>query len=289
MKNRNKVYSLLVCVMLVVSLIGCSRQDVGKESTIPSATTPSSQIPSTGGTDSGKDTEVYCFIAASLKNVMEEIQGNYKKIAPNVTLIFNPDSSGTLQTQIEEGAECDLFFSAATKQMTALSEGGYIVDGSVVNLLENKVVLIKPKGGETTVTSFETIPNAKNIALAGEDVPVGAYAREIFENLGITEKVLGMEINEGANVSAVLAAVSEASNEVGIVYATDAASIIEKVDIIGEAPAASLKTPVLYPVGLVQNKDADDVQAQAAKDFLAYLQTEDCLQLFQKYGFSINK
>lgn len=289
MKNRNQLYSFLVCVMLVVSLLGCSSQNTGKKSAISSGLDVSSEILSVGETDSSKNTEVYCFIAASLKNVMEDIQENYKKVAPNVTLIFNPDSSGTLQTQIEEGAECDLFFSAATKQMTTLSEGGYIVDGSVVNLLENKIVLIKPKGEETTVTSFETIPNAKNIALAGEAVPVGAYAREIFTNLGILDKVLAMEINEGANVSAVLAAISEASNEVGIVYATDAASVVEKVDIIGEAPADSLKTPVLYPVGLVQNKDADDGQAQAAKDFLVYLQTEDCLQLFQNYGFSINK
>ena len=124
--------------------------------------------------------EVYAFIAASLNNAMEEIQKNFNETYPDVEILYNADSSGALQTQIEEGARCDIFFSAATKQMDALVDEGIADKDSVVNLLENKVVLIKPKGGETKVTGFENIPDAANLALAGEDVPVGQYSREIL-------------------------------------------------------------------------------------------------------------
>ena len=117
--------------------------------------------------------EVYAFIAASLNNAMEEIQKNFNETYPDVEILYNADSSGTLQTQIEEGARCDIFFSAATKQMDALVDEGLADKDSVVDLLENKVVLIKPKDGETKVTGFENITDAANLALAGEDVPVG--------------------------------------------------------------------------------------------------------------------
>lgn len=230
--------------------------------------------------------EVYAFIAASLNNAMEEIQKNFNETYPDVEILYNADSSGTLQTQIEEGARCDIFFSAARKQMDALVDEGIADKDSVVNLLENKVVLIKPKGGETKVTGFENITDAANIALAGEDVPVGQYAREIFKNLGIEDDVNKMEINEGKNVTEVLASVSEGSNEVGIVYATDAASVADKVDIITEAPEGSLKTPVLYPVGLTEDKEASDSEAAAADAFLAYLQTDEALKVFEEYGFT---
>ena len=127
------------------------------------------------------------------------------------------------------------------------------------------------------------------MALAGEDVPVGQYSREIFKNLGIEDDVNKMEINEGKNVTEVLAAVSEGSNEIGIVYATDAASVADKVDIIAEAPEGSLKTPVLYPVGLTVDAEASDEEAAAAKAFLAYLQTDDAMKVFEEYGFAAYK
>ena len=230
--------------------------------------------------------EVYAFIAASLNNAMEEIQKNFNETYPDVEILYNADSSGTLQTQIEEGARCDIFFSAARKQMDALVDEGIADKDSVVNLLENKVVLIKPKDSETKVTGFENITEAENIALAGEDVPVGQYAREIFTNLGIMDDVEKMEINEGRNVTEVLTAVSEGSNEVGIVYATDAASMGDSVEIIAEAPEDSLDTPVLYPIGLIKNESADDDEKAAAEAFYAYLQTEDALKVFEEYGFT---
>ena len=231
--------------------------------------------------------EVYAFIAASLSNSMEEIQKDFNELYPNVTIYYSADSSGTLQTQIEEGARCDLFFSAADKQMDALTEE--TKEDTVVDLLENKVVLIKPKDGETKVTGFENITDAKNMALAGEDVPVGQYSREIFNNLGIMDDVNKMEINECKNVTDVLAAVSEGSNEVGVVYATDAASVADKVEIIAEVPADSLQTPVLYPVGLIEDKEASEDDTKAAEAFLDYVESDAAIKVFEDYGFTAYK
>lgn len=230
--------------------------------------------------------EVYAFIAASLSNSMEEIQKDFNELYPNVTIYYSADSSGTLQTQIEEGARCDLFFSAADKQMDALTEKKLTKEDTVVDLLENKVVLIKPKNGKTKVTGFENVTDAENMALAGEDVPVGQYSREIFTNLGIMDKVNEMEINECKNVTDVLAAVSEGSNEIGVVYATDAASVADKVEILAEAPADSLQTPVLYPVGLIEDKEASEDDTKAAEAFLDYVESDAAIKVFEDYGFT---
>ena len=233
--------------------------------------------------------EVNTFIAASLSNAMEEIQKDFNETYPDVEILYNADSSGTLQTQIEEGARCDIFFSAADKQMNALVDENLAKKDTVEDILENKVVLIKPKDGETKVTGFENITDAANIALAGDSVPVGQYSREIFDNLGITDEVNKMEINEGKNVSEVLAAVSEGSNEIGIVYATDAASVADKVDVIAEAPADALKTPVLYPVGLIEDKEASEDDTAATEAFLEYIKSDDAMKVFEKYGFTAYK
>ena len=230
--------------------------------------------------------EVYAFIAASLSNSMEEIQKDFNELYPNVTIYYSADSSGTLQTQIEEGARCDLFFSAADKQMDALTEEKLTKEDTVVDLLENKVVLIKPKDGKTKVTGFENMTDAENMALAGEEVPVGQYSREIFTNLGLMDKVNEMEINECKNVTDVLAAVSEGSNEIGVVYATDAASVADKVEILAEAPADSLQTPVLYPVGLIEDKEASEDDTRAAEAFLDYVESDAAIKVFEDYGFT---
>ncbi|HIS26563.1 MAG TPA: molybdate ABC transporter substrate-binding protein [Candidatus Pullilachnospira intestinigallinarum] len=234
----------------------------------------------------GDAQDLYIFIAASLSNAMEEIKADYQELHPEINLVYNADSSGTLQTQIEEGAQCDLFFSAAAKQMDELQDDGYLVEETVKNLLENKVVLIRPAGGETAVTGFENITAADNLALAGEDVPVGQYAREIFRNLGICDQVMAMEINEGANVTAVLAAVSEAANEVGVVYATDAQSAAGSVEVIAEAPAGSLETPVRYPAAVVKDNQGGEKAKQAAEEFLDYLSSREAMAVFEAYGFS---
>lgn len=231
--------------------------------------------------------EVYVFFAASLGNAMEEIVENYREICPQVEIFCNGDSSGALQTQIQEGARCDIFFSAARKQMDELIQEGLAQEDTVADLLENKVVLIKPAGQETAVTGFEDITEASSLALAGEDVPVGQYAREIFDNLGITEEVFSMEINEGKNVTEVLASVAEGSNEVGVVYATDAASMKEKVEVLAQAPEGSLKTPVLYPAGQILDEEASQEDLAAARDFLEYLKGEEAGAVFEACGFSL--
>ena len=232
---------------------------------------------------SGEKTDVYVFIAA---NTMEEIKANYEAEHPNVNIIYNADSSGTLQTQIEEGAQCDIFFSAATKQMDALAEEGYVIDGSVTNLLENKIVVIKPTGEETAVTGFDNITEASSLALAGEDVPVGQYARKLFENIGNLDDVMAMEINEGANVTAVLTAVAEGSNEVGVVYATDAASMADKVEVIAEATVDQVD-PAVYPIGLIEDKEASDAEVKAAEEFKEYVATDPSpMELLTAAGFN---
>jgi molybdate transport system substrate-binding protein len=233
--------------------------------------------------------ELYVFIAASLKNTMETVKKEYESEHPEVTIIYNADSSGTLKTQIEEGARCDIFFSAATKQMDELEKGGFVKEGSVQNLLMNQMVLIKPKGKETAVTGFDTITAASSLALAGEDVPVGQYARKLFEKMGILDKVMSMEINQGPNVTAVLTAVAEGSNEVGIVYATDAASMSDQVEVIAKVDKEMLD-PALYPVGLIDDKEASEVEKSAAADFMKYLTgSEEVKKQFLDAGFELYK
>lgn len=305
MKKRNLVPGMAMA-MMVGLLAGCgapaaetaatdattavttAATAAAETATTKAATEAASETVTTEAV-SGEETEVYAFIAASLKNTMEKIKTDYEEKNPGVTIIYNADSSGTLQKQIEEGAECDLFFSAATKQMDALKEGGYLVDGSVTDLLKNKIVLIKPTGMETKVTGFDNITEASSLALAGEDVPVGQYARELFTNMGILDQVMAMEINEGANVTAVLTAVAEGSNEVGIVYATDAASMSDKVEVIAEADDSQVKAAV-YPVGLVKNAEADEAQAEAAAAFKEYLVADETpLGLFKEAGFQVSE
>lgn len=286
--KRKIIATVLGIVVILSSLAGCgSDNDIKGTANKQEATADAVNKDSKEVGTSLEDASITVFIAASLSNVMDELKNNYQKEHRNIEIIFNPDSSGTLKTQIEEGASCDMFFSAAQDKMEELDKEGYVKSDTINNLLSNKVVLIKPKGGETKVTSFETITEAKNIALAGEDVPVGAYAREIFNNLGIWDKVSKMEINEGANVTAVLTAVSEGSNEVGIVYATDAMSVKDSVEVIAEAPET--ETPVIYPAALVKNPEDTEVKTAAAESFLEYICSDEAKSIFEKYGFTVNE
>ncbi len=292
-RMRKKQVAFLLAMMLgVTALTGCGseaessepEEKVEAEADGDEEETPEAQEEAESE-EPEEESDLYVFIAASLKNTMDVIKENYEADHSNVNIIYNADSSGTLQTQIEEGAQCDIFFSAATKQMDALKDEGYVEADSIVNLLENKIVLIKPTGGETAVTGFDNITEASSLALAGEDVPVGQYSRELFTNMGILDQVMGMEINEGANVTAVLAAVAEGSNEVGIVYATDAASMADDVEIIAEATSDQV-SPAIYPVGLVKDEEATSAQAEAAADFLKYLTTDETvMDLFVEAGF----
>ena len=176
------------------------------------------------------------FIAASLNTVMTELAKEYQKDHPNVKIIYNADSSGTLLTQIEEGYECDLFFSAAQKQMDVLEADGFLVDGTRSDVVNNQVVVITLKDSKTKVKGLANLQDAESIALAGGSVPVGKYTRQALVNMGIihtsndpdsitaqeiSEAFGGVEISEQDNVSKVLMAVAEGSCEVGTTYYSD--------------------------------------------------------------------
>lgn len=223
--------------------------------------------------------------AASLRySYVDELIPMFQKQYPWITVEGTYDSSGKLQSQIENGLEADVFMSAAVKQMNALVEKDFIEKDSVVDLLENKIVLIKPAGGTTAITSFEVIPNAKMIAIGDpKSVPAGQYAQEAFTNLGIWDQVQD-KLSLGTNVTEVLNWVAEGSAEIGVVYATDAATT-PKVTVIAEAPIGALKAKVIYPVGMLANSK----HKEEAKLFIDFLQSDEALAVFAKYGFAANK
>lgn len=225
---------------------------------------------------------IYISAAASLKDAMEEIIAEYKRENPNVEIVLNTDSSGTLQKQIQEGAPADIFFSAGQNQMDALIQDGLMDGDSKIDYLENRIVLIKPEGMETEVTSFETMGQAETIALATEDTPVGEYARELLKNIEKYDEVFSREINEAPNVTAVLMAVKERASEIGIVYETDARSI-DGVEVIDRAGEDMVQNPS-YPVAL--SKEASD--RQSVVGFFDFLTTSDVARdILREKGFEL--
>lgn len=220
--------------------------------------------------------------AASLKNAYEdELIPMFEEQYPGVTVEGTYDSSGKLQTQIEEGLEADVFMSAATKQMKALDDEGMIASDSIVNLLENKIVLIVPAGSDSKIDSFEKIGDAASIALGDpESVPAGQYAKEALTNLNVWDSIQD-KVSFGTNVTEVLNQVAAASADAGIVYATDAASKADQVTVVAEAPEGSLEKKVIYPVAVVKATTHED----AAKAFVDFLQTPEAIAVFESYGF----
>ena len=220
--------------------------------------------------------------AASLKNAYEdELIPMFEEQYPGVTVEGTYDSSGKLQTQIEEGLEADVFMSAATKQMKALDEEGMIASDTIVNLLENKIVLIVPTGSDSKMDSFEKIGDAASIALGDpESVPAGQYAKEALTNLNVWDSIQD-KVSFGTNVTEVLNQVAAASADAGIVYATDAASKADQVTVVAEAPEGSLEKKVIYPVAVVKATAHED----AAKAFVDFLQTPEAIAVFESYGF----
>lgn len=230
----------------------------------------------------GEGTEILVAAAASLKNAYEEELIPMFLEQSGVTVKGTYDSSGKLQTQIEEGLEADVFMSAATKQMTALDEEGLIASDTITNLLENKIVLIVPTGSELGLTGFEDIAEAGSIALGDPaSVPAGQYAQEALTSLGIWDSIQD-KVSFGTNVTEVLNQVAAGSADAGIVYATDAASMADQVTVVAEAPEGSLAQKVLYPVAVVKNT-AHEAEAKAFVDFL---QSDEAMAVFESYGFS---
>lgn len=231
----------------------------------------------------GQDTEILVAAAASLKNAYEEeLIPMFQDKYPGVTVKGTYDSSGKLQTQIEEGLEADVFMSASPKQMTALDEEGLIVSDTVTNLLENKIVLIVPSDSDSGFTRFEDIEKAESIALGDPaSVPVGQYSEEALTSLGIWDKIQD-KVSFGTNVTEVLNQVAAASADAGIVYATDAASMADRVKVVAEAPEGSLAKKVIYPVAVVK----DTANAEAAGNFVEFLKTDEAMKVFESYGFT---
>lgn len=249
-----------------------------------------------------EETEIQVFIAASLNTVMTELAERYQSEHPEVKITFNADSSGKLLTQIEEGYACDIFFSAAQKQMNQLEEDGLVIDGSRHNVVNNQVVVLALKDSGTKVTGLENLKEAASIALAGGSVPVGRYTRQALVNMGIlpdaedvslittqeiSDALGGVEISEQDNVSKVLIAVTEGACEVGTTYYSDTYGYEDKVEIL-EKVSYALTGDVIYPICLVQNKEADETQKKAAEDFLQFVLSDASRDVFESYYFDTN-
>ena len=293
-----KVLALILALAMIACIfVGCSGD---KEEETPSTAEPAASSEDTQATEEPTEeptekpteepVELVVFAAASLTETLNEIAEMYKSVAPNVTLVFNFDSSGTLKTQIEEGAVCDVFISAAQKQMNQLdvtsdaNEDGldFVLQGTRINLVENQVTLVVPEGNPAGVTSFEDVATDKvsMIALGNADVPVGQYSEELFTNMGIWED-LQSKITFGSNVKEVTTWVSEGVVDCGVVYGTDAFSA--GLEVIAIAPADMLNNRVIYPAAVLNITEHE----AEAKAFLEYLQTDACRAVFENVGFAI--
>ena len=277
-----KFLSLLLALTLALSLAACG----------------ANSAPAADRSGSGDDAEpitLVVFAAASLTETLTEIAENYKAVAPNVTLRFNFDSSGKLLDQIQEGAECDLFLSAAPKQMNALDGSlkddaeknpngqDMLLEGCRLNLLENKVTLAVPEGNPKGIESFDQLAELlKNgevmLAIGNSDVPVGQYTQKIFAYYGIDETSITDQLTYGNNVKEVTTQVTEAAADCGIIYATDAFSA--GLTVVDSA-TAEMCGQVIYPAAVLK-----DGQTEAAQAFLDYLRTEEAMSVFESVGFS---
>ena len=293
---KKRVVAVFMAAVMVLGLASCGSSEAKKTDGKDKKASEESKK------DDADETEIQVFIAASLNTVMTEIAEKYNKDNPDVKITFNADSSGTLLTQIEEGYECDIFFSAAQKQMDQLEQDGMIREGTRANVVNNQVVLVTRKDSGTKASGLENLKDAQSIALAGGSVPAGKYTRQALVNLGILEKtdepdavtteqvseaLGGVEISEQDNVSKVLAAVVEGSCEVGTTYYSDTYGDEDDLDIL-ETVGYDLTGNVIYPICLVDNQEADDAQSRAAKDFYDYVLSEDASEIFYNYYFDTN-
>ena len=288
---KKRVLAVMLAAAMVFSTAACG-----------SSTEDSGENGNQGESSGEEETEIQVFIAASLNTVMTELAEKYNEDHPNVKITFNADSSGTLLTQIQEGYECDIFFSAARKQMDDLEADGLMVEGTRADVVNNQVVVVTLKDSGTKVTGLENLGDAESIALAGGSVPVGRYTRQALINLGVlpgtddpaavtTEEVSealgGVEISEQDNVSKVLTAVVEGSCEVGTTYYSDTYGYEDDLEIL-ETVSYDLTGNVIYPIARVVNEEADDAQTAAAEDFLEYVLSDEAKEVFEAYYFDTN-
>ena len=281
--KMKKLLSLLLALSLVLALTACGSKDDGANDA------------DTQDGANKEPVELIVFAAASMTETLNEIAETYKEVAPNVTLTFNFDSSGKLLTQISEGADCDLFISAAPKQMNAMDGSligdteknpdglDLIVTDSRVDLLENKVTLAVPEGNPKGIESFDQLAQLLKsgdvlLAIGNSDVPVGQYTQKIFAYYGLDEAAMTDCLTYGNNVKEVTTQVSEDAADCGIIYATDAFSAgLEVVD----SATAEMCGQVIYPAAVLKGE-----KEEAARAFLAYLETDAAMTVFERVGFS---
>ena len=282
--KMKKLLSLFLALSLVLALTACGSKDDGANG----ADTQD---------DAAEPVELIVFAAASMTETLNEIAETYKEVAPNVTLTFNFDSSGKLLTQISGGADCDLFISAAPTQMNAMDGSligdteenpdglDRIVTGSRIDLLENKVTLAVPEGNPKGIESFDQLAELLKggdvmLAIGNSDVPVGQYTQKIFAYYELDEATLADagKLTYGNNVKEVTSQVSEAAADCGIIYATDAFSA--GLTVVDSA-TAEMCGQVIYPAAVLKGDKED-----AARAFLAYLQTDAAMTVFESVGFS---
>ena len=277
---RKSIVLLLALTLLCAALAGCGAQ---------------AQDAPQGAAE---PVELVVFAAASLKETLTAVGEQYKTVAPNVTLQFNFDSSGTLKTQIAEGADCDLFISAAPRQMNALDGAlkgdadknpdglDLLLPGSRVDLLENKVALVVPAGDPKGVESFADLAEKLQqggvlLAMGNSDVPVGQYTQKIFAFYGLDEAALAASgvLTYGSNVKEVVAQVAEAAADCGVVYATDAFSAGL---IVVDTATAEMCGQVIYPASVL----AQSAHAAEAQAFLDYCRGAEASAIFESVGFT---
>ncbi|MED9855768.1 MAG: molybdate ABC transporter substrate-binding protein [Oscillospiraceae bacterium] len=276
--KAKKLLSLVLAMAMVFALAACSSNDEQKDAD-----------------DNKAREEVVVFAAASMTETLNQIKETYEK-DHNVTLTFNFDSSGTLKTQIQEGADCDLFISAGQKQMNQLditadkevnTEGlDFVASDSRVNLLENKVVLVVPEGNPKGIKGFDDLAakladGSVLMAMGNSDVPVGQYTQKILSYYKLDETALANAgtITYGTNVKEVTTQVAEGSVDCGIVYCTDAFSA--GLTVVDSA-TKDMCGQVIYPAAVMKNAK----HADAAKAFLEYLQSDAAMKVFENVGFS---
>ena len=302
---KKKVVSLMLAGAMVLSMAACGSKNTDQgaaNDTSAKAEQSDSSEAAKENSDSEKleSTQITVFAAASLENALNEVIKKYNETQPNVTIVPSYDSSGTLLAQIEEGAACDVFFSAAQKQMDTLqNDDQLVVDGTRHNVVNNQVVVITYKGSGTAVTGLENLKDAKSIAMADGSVPVGKYTRQAMVNAGmldavddvstiptdvISQALGGVEINECGNVSAVKTQVAEGSNEVGTVYKSDTYGLEDKLEIL-QVVSYDLTGDVIYPIAQIKNDEADNLESEAALDFLHFLTSDKAKEVYEKYLF----
>ena len=289
-----KYLSLLLALCLTLSLAACgSKTDSSADASNGSQT--QDNTPAEAPAD--EPVELIVFAAASMTETMNQLKEMYEQNNPNVTVTYNFDSSGKLLTQIKEGADCDLFVSAALKQMDTVDGSlkddteknpdglDLIVTDSRVDLLENKVTLTVPEGNPKGIESFDQLAELLKsgdvlLAMGNSDVPVGQYTLKIFDYYGLDEAALAASgvLTYGSNVKEVASQVSEAAADCGIIYATDAFSA--GLTVVDSA-TPEMCGQVIYPAAVLKGDKED-----AAQDFLAYLQTDAAMTVFESVGFS---